>query len=272
MSKIKKKNTFKTKWKCIESRIENQCLHYGRFILSPFQKGQADTLGTALRRTLLSEIQGTAITYIRNIKINNKKLAKVSHEYSHIEDVEESIHEIILNLKQIVLKSCIHESIFASICVSGPMRVTAGHIKLPSSVQVINKSQYIATITKPIDFSIDLVIERDRGFRVNDTRFSDLGYSYSIDALFMPVKNVNYNIHISRDGENEKEILFLEIWTNGSLTPREAFRQACLKLIGFLHSFLYLEDGDDFFSEEENVNLNDEGRRSGQRKGGREGF
>jgi DNA-directed RNA polymerase subunit alpha len=272
MNKIKKKNTFKMKWKCIESRIENQCLHYGRFILSPFQKGQADTLGTALRRTLLSEIQGTAITYIRYIKINNKKLAKVSHEYSHIEDVEESIHEIIFNLKQIVLKSCINKSIFASICVRGPMRVTAGHIKLPSSVQVINKAQYIATITKPIDFSLDLVIERDRGFRINDIRFSDLGYSYSIDALFMPVKNVNYNIHISRDGENEKEILFLEIWTNGSLTPREALRQASLKLIGFLHSFLYLEDDDDIFSEEKNVNLDDKGERSRQRKGGREGF
>nr|YP_010121407.1 RNA polymerase alpha subunit [Isolepis setacea]QRE78404.1 RNA polymerase alpha subunit [Isolepis setacea]ULQ66398.1 RNA polymerase alpha subunit [Isolepis setacea] len=262
MSKIKKKNTFKMKWKCIESRIENPCLHYSRFILSPFQKGQADTLGTALRRTLLSEIQGTAITYIKYIQINNKKLEKVSHEYSHIEDVKESIHEIILNLKQIVLKSCIHESIFASICVSGPMRVTAEHIKLPSSVQVINKSQYIATITKPIDFSIDLVIERDRGFRVNDTRFSDLGYSYSIDALFMPVRNVNYNIHISKDGENEKEILFLEIWTNGSLTPREALRQASLKLIGFLHSFLFLENDDDSFSEEENKKLDNEAGRS----------
>lgn len=250
------------KWKCIESRIENPCLHYGRFILSPFQKGQADTLGTALRRTLLSEIQGTAITYIRNILINNKKLEKVSHEYSHIKHVEESIHEIILNLKQIVLKSCINESIFASICVSGPIRVTAGHIKLPSSVQIINKNQYIATIIKPIDFSIDLVIERDRGFRVNDTRFSDLDYSYSIDALFMPVRNVNYNIHISKDGENEKEILFLEIWTNGSLTPREALRQASLKLITFLHFFLFLENDDDIFSEEENINLNDEGERS----------
>jgi len=270
MSKIKKKNTFKIKWKCIESRIENPCLHYGRFILSPFQKGQADTLGSVLRRTLLNEIKGTAITYIRHILINNKKLEKVSHEYSHIEDVEESIHEIIFNLRQIVLKSCINESIFASICVSGPMRVTAGHIKLPSSVQIINKTQYIATITKPIDFSIDLVIERDRGFRINDTRFSHLGYSYSIDALFLPVRTVNYNI-ISKDGD-EKEILFLEIWTNGSLTPRESLRQASLKLIGFFHSFLFLENDDDIFSEEENINLDDEGGRSLRRKRGREGF
>jgi DNA-directed RNA polymerase subunit alpha len=102
-------------------------------------------------------------------------LEKVCHAYNHIEDVEDSVHEIILILKQIVLKSCNNDFLFYFLHLFCRWSYAyIRHIKLPSSLQIINKIQCIVTITKSIDFSIDLVIKRDRGFCVNDTHFIDL--------------------------------------------------------------------------------------------------
>nr|QIT06818.1 RNA polymerase alpha subunit [Cyperus fuscus] len=235
-------------WKCVESRIDSKCLNYGRFILSPLKKGQADTIGIAMRRALLGEILGTSIT-----RATFKKV-KVSHEYSRIVGIEEPVHEILLNLKQIVLRNFTNGVIKASICVSGPTRVTAKDISLPPFVQIIDTTQYIATLTEPIDFSIELQIERDRGYRVKHTNnLQDQDGSYPIDAVSMPVRTVNYTIHNCRNGNEDEEILFLEIWTNGSLTPREALRDASINLIGLFIPFLHPEEGDICLKEKKNT-------------------
>nr|YP_009455344.1 RNA polymerase alpha subunit [Erythropalum scandens]AUG62878.1 RNA polymerase alpha subunit [Erythropalum scandens] len=242
---VREKVTVSTRtfqWKCVESRVDSKRLYYGRFILSPLMKGQADTIGIAMRRALLGEIEGTCIT--------RAKSEKIPHEYSTIMGIQESVHEILLNLKEIVLRSNLYGPCDASIYVRGPRYVTAQDIILPPSVEIVDNTQYIASLTEPIDFCIELQIERNRGYRLKTpNNFQDR--SYPIDALFMPVRNANHSIH-SYGNENEnQEILFLEIWTNGSLTPKEALHEASRNLIELFIPFLHAEE------EEENLHLED---------------
>nr|YP_010243475.1 RNA polymerase alpha subunit [Poa diaphora]QTJ26621.1 RNA polymerase alpha subunit [Poa diaphora] len=230
-------------WKCVESRVDSKRLYYGRFILSPLRKGQADTVGIALRRALLGEIEGTCIT--------RAKFGSVPHEYSTIGGIEESVQEILLNLKEIVLRSNLYGVRDASICVKGPRYITAQDIILPPSIEIVDTSQPIANLTEPIDFCIELQIKRDRGYQT-ELRKNYQDGSYPIDAVSMPVRNVNYSIFSCGNGNEKHEILFLEIWTNGSLTPKEALYEASRNLIDLFLPFLHAEE--EGTSLEENKN------------------
>nr|QNQ15082.1 RNA polymerase alpha subunit [Barbacenia involucrata] len=227
-------------WKCVESRVDSKRLYYGRFVLSPLMKGQADTIGITMRRALLGEIEGTCIT--------SAKSEKVPHEYSTIVGIEESVHEILTNLKEIVLRSNLYGVRDASICVRGPRYVTAQDIILPPSVVIVDTTQHIANLTEPIDLCIGLQIKRDRGYRMKSTNNSQDG-SYPIDAVFMPVRNANHSIHSYGNGNEKQEILFLEIWTNGSLTPKEALYEASRNLIDLFIPFLHGEEENIIFEE-----------------------
>ncbi|YP_009491757.1 RpoA (chloroplast) [Ipomoea triloba] len=240
---IREKVTVSTRtlqWKCVESRTDSKRLYYGRFILSPLMKGQADTIGIAMRRALLGEIEGTCITRVKS--------EKAPHEYSTIAGIQESVHEILMNLKEIVLRSNLYGTCDASICVKGPGCVTAEDIILPPSVQIVDNTQHIAWLTEPIDFCIGLQIERNRGYILKTHHNFEDG-SYPIDAVFMPVRNANHSIHSYGNGNEKQEILFLEIWTNGSLTPKEALHEASRNLIDLFIPFLHME--------EENLHLED---------------
>nr|YP_010575428.1 RNA polymerase alpha subunit [Allium condensatum]UZM10942.1 RNA polymerase alpha subunit [Allium condensatum] len=230
-------------WKCVESRVDSTRLYYGRFILSPLMKGQADTIGIAMRRALLGEIEGTCIT--------RAKSEKVPHEYSTIVGIEESVHEILINLKEIVLRSNLYGVRDASICVRGPRYVTAQDIISPPSVEIVDATQHIANLTEPIDLRIGLQINRDRGYRINPTNNSQ-NRSYPIDAVSMPVRNANHSIHSYGNGNEKQEILFLEIWTNGSLTPKEALYEASRNLINLFIPFLHAEERSIHFEENKN--------------------
>nr|BDY09679.1 RNA polymerase subunit alpha [Lysimachia lobelioides] len=240
---VREKVTVSTRtlqWKCVESRTDSKRLYYGRFLLSPLMKGQADTIGIAMRRALLGEIEGTCITRARS--------EKIPHEYSTIVGIQESVHEILMNLKEIVLRSNLYGTCDASICVKGPGYVTAQDIISPTYVEIVDNTQHIASLTEPIDFCIGLQIERNRGYRIKSSNnFQDR--SYPVDAVFMPVRNANYSIHSYGNGNEKQEILFLEIWTNGSLTPKEALHEASRNLIDLFIPF--------FYTEEENLNLDD---------------
>nr|QWZ46553.1 RNA polymerase alpha subunit [Guibourtia ehie]QWZ46634.1 RNA polymerase alpha subunit [Guibourtia tessmannii] len=225
-------------WKCVESRADSKRLYYGRFILSPLMKGQADTIGIAMRRALLGEIEGTCIT--------RAKSDKIPHEYSTMIGIQESVHEILMNLKEIVLRSNLYGTRDASICVKGPGYVTAQDIILPPSVELVDNTQHIASLTEPINLCIELEIERNRAYRIKTPNNFQDG-SYPIDAVFMPVRNANHSIHSYLNGTEKQEILFLEIWTNGSLTPKEALYEASRNLIDFFIPFLH--------AAEENFNL-----------------
>ena len=205
---VREKVTVSTRtlqWKCVESRVDSRRLHYGRFILSPLMKGQADTIGIAMRRALFAEIEGTCIT--------RAKFEKIPHEYSTIVGIEESIHEILMNLKEIVLRSNLYGTCNASISVKGPGCVTAQDIILPPSVEIVDNTQHIANLTEPINLRIQLEIERNREYHIKTPHNFQDG-SYPIDAVFMPVRNANYSIHSYGNGNEKQEILFLEIWIN----------------------------------------------------------
>nr|YP_010869700.1 RNA polymerase alpha subunit [Gardneria multiflora]WGU49209.1 RNA polymerase alpha subunit [Gardneria multiflora] len=233
---VREKITVSTRtlqWKCVESRTDSKRLYYGRFILSPLMKGQADTIGIAMRRALLGEIEGTCITRV--------KYENVPHEYSTIAGIQESVHEILMNLKEIVLRSNLYGTCDASICVRGPGYVTAQDIVLPPYVEIVDNTQHIASLTEPIDLCIGLQIERNRGYLIKTTQNFQDG-SYPIDAVFMPVRNANHSIHSYRNGNKKQEILFLEIWTNGSLTPKEALHEASRTLIDLFTPLLHMEE------------------------------
>lgn len=201
-------------------------------------KGQADTIGIAMRRALLGEIEGTCIT--------RAKSEKIPHEYSTIVGIQESVHEILMNLKEIVLRSNLYGTRNAFICAKGPGYVTAQDIILPPSVEIVDNTQHIASLTEPIDLCIGLQIERNRGYRIKTPNNFHDG-SYPIDAVFMPVRNANHSIHCYGNDNEKQEILFLEIWTNGSLTPKEALHEASRNLIDLFIPFLH--------AEEENLHL-----------------
>lgn len=222
-------------WKCVESRADSKRLYYGRFILSPLKKGQADTIGIAMRRALLGEIEGTCIT--------RAKSEKIPHEYSTIVGIQEPVHEILMNLKEIVLRSNLYGTCDASICVRGPRYVTAQDIISPPYVEIIDNTQHIVNLTEPIDLCIGLQIERNRGYLIKmPNPFQDGSYPVDIDAVFMPVRNANHSVHSYGNGNEKQEILFLEIWTNGSLTPKEALHEASRNLIDLFIPFLHTEE------------------------------
>nr|YP_010447756.1 RNA polymerase alpha subunit [Corydalis yanhusuo]USR67269.1 RNA polymerase alpha subunit [Corydalis yanhusuo]DBA09911.1 TPA_asm: RNA polymerase alpha subunit [Corydalis yanhusuo] len=222
-------------WKCVESRADSKRLNYARFILFPLMRGQGDTIGIAMRRSLLGEMEGTCIT--------RAKSEKIPHEYSNIAGIEESVHEILMNLKEIVLRSNLYGTRNASICVKGPGYVTAQDIISPPSVEMVDTTQHIASLTEPIDFCIELQVERHRGYRMKTPNNAKDG-SFPIEAVFMPVRNANHSIHSYGNGNEKHEILFLEIWTNGSLTPKEALNEASRNLIDLFIPFLHAEEQD----------------------------
>ncbi|TXG53786.1 hypothetical protein EZV62_019042 [Acer yangbiense] len=161
-------------------------------------QGQADTIGIAMGRALLGEIEGICIT--------RAKFEKIPHEYSTI---------------------------------VGPGYVTAQDILLPPFVEIVDNTQHIANLTEPTDFCIGLQIERNRGYIIKTPNNFQDG-SYPIDAIFMHVRNANHSIHSYGNGNEKQEILFLEIWTNGGLTPKEALHEASRNLIYLFIPFLQL--------------------------------
>nr|AVM82798.1 RNA polymerase alpha subunit [Pyrostegia venusta]AVM82799.1 RNA polymerase alpha subunit [Pyrostegia venusta] len=231
------------RWKCVELREDSARLHYGRFFLAPLLEGQADLIGIAMRKALLEELEGTCITCA--------KLLDVPHEYVNIDGVEESVYDIVMNLKKIVFRSNqlsgnVPRVLKGHIRARGPGRITAHSIVVnPAQVEVINKDEHIAMLKQQMELFIELEIERKRAYGRKITYTLQEG-SYPIDASFSPVLNVNHSIHTYSDKNERKEMLFLEIWTNGSFTPVEALGIASQKLVKLFGFPLRIdEDGDE---------------------------
>merc|ERR1712115_341915 len=174
------------------------------------------TIGNLLRRVLLGDLPGTAITGIR--------IAGVKDEFSLIPGVREDILEILLNLKGIVLKSKIPSRQFGRLRLEGPAVITAGAIQLPSEIEIINPNHYIATISSPDLLEIEFKIESGTKYRLANELFSNKFEDFiETDAIFMPVQKVNFKIENVYDNSNIiKERLFIDVWTNGSISPEQA--------------------------------------------------
>jgi DNA-directed RNA polymerase subunit alpha len=206
---------------CVENKTYSDQSQYSKFVLEHLDRGQGTTVGNALRRVLLSNLEGTAVTAIR--------IAGVNHEFATIAGVREDVLEIMLNMKQIVLKSYSPQPQIGRLVVTEAGRVTAGQFDLPSEVDAINPNQYIATLTDGAKLEMEFRIEKGKGYRAVE-RGKDESSSLDflqIDAVFMPVTKVNYSVEDAQiDGSSPKDKLTLEIWTNGSIKPEEALSQA----------------------------------------------
>ena len=219
---------------CIESKTEKTNQQYGRFIIEPLKSGQGITLGNSLRRTLLADIEGTAIVNVR--------IAGVNHEFSTITGVREDVLEILLNLKEVVLKSKSKEPQIGRLRVQGPAVVTAGLLDLPPDIQIIDKRQYIATICNNTIFEMEFRIEQGYGYKLveNYTHEKSLDF-LQVDAVFMPVKKVNYIVQEKRiNAQSVQEKLILDIWTNGSISPQQAISEGAKILTYLFHPLTHI--------------------------------
>lgn len=229
------------KCKCLNHEIQNARLHYGRFAVYPLFPGQAITIGTAIRRALLGEVHSTCIT--------SAYVVGASHEYSTLKGIRESIHDILLNLKDIVFKSNTSEKQEGILLFNGPGIVTAQYIKLPSVVQVVDNTQYIARLEMPTSIEIHVTLENTKTCTSLNTIPTTPG-RFVLDAALKPVRNMNYSIHSLGEGDMRQEMLVLEVWTNGSLTPQEVISQASQNLNNLLKPLLKVEN---YFQAKQNI-------------------
>ena len=211
---------------CVESNSEETRSHYSKFVLEPLERGQGTTVGNALRRVLLSNLEGTAVTAVR--------IAGVSHEFATVPGVREDVLEILMKMKEVILKSYSSQPQIGRLLVTGPATVTSAHFDLPSEVEIIDPTQYVATLAEGAKLEMEFRIEKGKGYRtVERGREEATSLDFlQIDSVFMPVRKVNYSVEDSRgEGSIPKDRLLLEVWTNGSLSPQEAVSSAAAILV-----------------------------------------
>ncbi|MBI4914714.1 MAG: DNA-directed RNA polymerase subunit alpha [Acidobacteria bacterium] len=213
--------------------------NFGVFTAQPFERGWGVTVGNALRRILLSSIEGSAITAVR--------LAGVDHEYDSIPGVMEDVTDLILNMKRVPLRLSGVEGLTAVIKTGKPGMLTAAAIEGGSELEIVDPAVYLATLSEEGAIDAELVIQRGRGYVAADEHAAkDLGVGYIyLDAAFSPVRKANFRIEPARVGQaTDYEKLVLEVWTNGAITPAAAVSEAAQLLADHLPIFTTLEAGE----------------------------
>ncbi len=194
---------------------------YGKFIAEPFERGYGMTIGNALRRVLISSIEGTAVTSV--------KIDGVHHEFSTIKGVVEDVPQIIMNIKKLVLRSHFKTPKPMFIEVSKKGEITAKDIKTDETVEILNPDLHIATLTKDTKFAMEMEVARGRGYVPSDRNKREgqpIGV-IAIDSIFTPVTKINFDVENTRVGQiTDYDKLILEIWTNSSIEPKEALLYA----------------------------------------------
>ncbi len=191
---------------------------YGRFVVEPLERGYGTTLGNSLRRVLLSSLPGYAITSV--------KIDGVLHEFSTIPGVKEDVTEIVLNLKEVILKINGDGPKTIYINASGEGEITAGDIKTDSEVEILNPELHIATLNEDARVSMELTCDRGRGYvssERNKSLLQPIIGVIAIDSIYTPVLKVNYTVENTRVGQiTDYDKLTLEVWTNGTITAMES--------------------------------------------------
>ncbi len=191
-----------------------------RFAIGPLEPGFGHTIGNSLRRTLLSSIPGAAITAVR--------FDDALHEFDTITGIAEDVTDIVLNIKDVVLTSTSEEEVVLRLDVRGPAEITAGDIKCPSDIEILNKDLHLASLNAKGRLAVDLTVGRGRGYLSSDrdTQNRTIGV-VPIDAIFSPVRRVMFEIEPTRvEQSTNYERLVIDIETDGSITPREALASA----------------------------------------------
>ena len=211
--------------KCLRSENIESGSAYGQFVINSLKPGQGITIGNQLRRVMLSDLGGVAISAVR--------IAGVSHEFSTIPGVREDILEILLNLKGIVFKSKTENAQFGRLKIQGPAVITADLIQLPPDLKIVNPNHYIATISTANILEIEFKFEYGTGYQLASQAFLEETDNYlQLDTIFMPVQKVDFKIENVYDTSNNiTERVFIDIWTNGSISPTEALTSAAQVII-----------------------------------------
>lgn len=219
--------------------IESETLtdFYGKFTAEPLERGYGITIGNSLRRILLSSLQGAAITAIR--------IDGALHEFTTVTDVVEDVTEIVLNLKEVVLKAAQAKTYTVRIDKEGPGTVYARDIQLVDGLQVLNPDHVIATLDKKGPLAMELTVNVGRGYvpaERNKTPGMPIG-TIPIDSLFAPIRKVNYTVTNARVGQQtDYDKLTLEVWTNGSVKPQDAVAFAAKILKEQVSIFINFEE------------------------------
>jgi len=210
---------------------------YGKYIIEPLERGYGTTLGNSLRRVLLASLPGTAVS---DIQIDG-----VLHEFSAVDGVIEDVTQIVLNVKRLKLKSYADDSLKAEIDIVGPATVTAKDIKADDDLEVLDPEQFICTVAEGGHFHMQMTIKNGRGYtpaEQNKTDETPIGV-LPVDSIFTPVEKVNYQVENTRVGKrNDFDKLTIDIWTNGSIGPREAISLSAKILTEHLTSFVNLTE------------------------------
>jgi DNA-directed RNA polymerase subunit alpha len=230
--------------KRLEFERETLTDRFGRFYAQPFERGFGTTVGNAMRRVLLSSIEGAAVTAV--------KIDGVLHEFSPIPGVVEDATDIILNLKQIPLKmhTDATKTLYLRIDKAGEVR--ARDIEADGDVEILEPDAHIATVAEHGKLHMELRVKRGRGYISADKNFDeDLGIGWiPVDSVHSPIKKVNYLVEAARIGQNtDYDKLTVDVWTNGSVTPRDAVSLSAKLIRDHLNIFINLEDAAEMAAE-----------------------
>jgi DNA-directed RNA polymerase subunit alpha len=212
--------------------------NYGKFVVTPLDRGLGTTLGNALRRVLISSLPGCAVSSV--------KIDGVLHEFSTIEGVKEDVTEIVLNLKQLHPKLyCPESEKIVRINATGPKVVTANDIIHDADVEIINPDLVIATLNDGAYLGMEIVISKGKGYvpaAQNKLKTNIIG-QIAIDSLFTPIEKVNFTVEPTRVGQSiDHDKLTLEVWTNGTIKPDAAVSNAAKQLSDYMTLFINLAD------------------------------
>lgn len=219
---------------------------YGKLIAEPLERGFGTTIGNALRRVLLSSIEGAAVTAV--------KIPGALHEFSTIKGVKEDVIDVILNIKKLRFKLYSNTKKIATIKVKGPQNVTGSDIRGDASFEVLNTEQVIATLDKDAMFEAEMYIKKGKGYVPAElNKEENLPVDMIVvDSVFTPVKKVNFTVEKARVGRaTDYDRLVMEIWTDGSITPEKAISQAASIIIEHLELVVLEEEQE----EEENISI-----------------
>lgn len=216
------------KIKTVNTTTDSDGSQYGKFVIEPLAKGFGNTIGNSLRRVLLSSLEGTAVTATR--------IEGITHEYTAIPGVVEDVIDVMLNLKGLVIKTDSKEPQNLRIDIDHAGPVLASDIQLPAGVKVVNPDWLICTIADGGSFHADVMVESGKGYVAHDvprdTKSAQAIDVLPIDATFMPIKRVAYNVEPTRVGDSiDFDKVTLEIWSNGSLDVTTALSQSAQLLI-----------------------------------------
>lgn len=212
---------------------EKSSENYAEFVLEPFEPGYGHTVGNALRRVLLTSIPGAAVTSV--------KITGVKHRFSTVPGLKENIVDLLLNIKQLNVRLLDSKpSATIRLSVKGPKEITASDLELTENVEIVDKNHYLCTFSdKKSKLEMELTVEKGMGYSLSEERKSSAIGVIPTDAIFTPVKRVNYSVEATRVGrQTNLDKLVLQVWTNGTIAPKEAMEEAA-KILSSYFSQIY---------------------------------